>query len=168
MHGNPLQVAAELTTTTLFTSNTLWILCWHEGSHAASLSNSIFTAKDKQNLTYLLQHHARYTYKKLELQSKQSISLFNFGILKTHWIYVQITSHQHAQSLHTICFEFLHTLLQTTHPNFTIFEYIMRYKIHFFFSEKADLYQYSPPMVSPPYRGGGVWEPLRLWELCRR
>jgi hypothetical protein len=26
----------------------------------------------------------------------------------------------------------------------------------------------SPPMVSQPYRGGGVWVLLRPWELCRR
>jgi hypothetical protein len=26
----------------------------------------------------------------------------------------------------------------------------------------------TPPMVSPPYRGGGVWVLLRPWELCRR
>jgi hypothetical protein len=27
---------------------------------------------------------------------------------------------------------------------------------------------WTPPMVSPPYRDGGVWVFLRPWELCRR
>jgi hypothetical protein len=26
----------------------------------------------------------------------------------------------------------------------------------------------SAPMVSPPYRGGGVWVLPRPWEICRR
>jgi hypothetical protein len=26
----------------------------------------------------------------------------------------------------------------------------------------------SPTMVSPPYRGGGVWVLPRPWELCQR
>jgi hypothetical protein len=36
------------------------------------------------------------------------------------------------------------------------------------FQNKESKLMNSQPMVSPPYRGGGVWVLLRPWELCRR
>jgi hypothetical protein len=61
--------------------------------------------------------------------------------------------HRHIKEISHVIWKLTDAIKKTSHVIWKLTDTIM---------------EISPPMLSPPYRGGGVWVLLRSWELYRR